>query len=138
MLFILSTASAFVAVPPAWTKDGHSRVSTVDAPTPMFYKNIGVDEGYTYNKNKDAKIVICGGGIGGMVLALALVDAGFHDIYVYESTREIQEIGVGINIQPHAVRELIELGLGEELERVAIPTGKIQYYHLNGQVSFPT
>ncbi len=82
--------------------------------------------------SKDIKIAIVGGGIGGMVLALSLVDAGFHNIDIYEST-SLGELGVGINIQPHGVRELIELGLGNELERTGIPTKEILYFHKTGQ-----
>lgn len=82
--------------------------------------------------SKDTKIAIVGGGIGGMVFALSLVDAGFHNIDIYEST-SLGELGVGINIQPHGVRELIELGLGDELARTGIPTKEIRYFHKNGQ-----
>ena len=84
---------------------------------------------FSENKNKDMKIAICGGGIGGFALALSLVQAGFHDIQIYESVKKIKELGVGINIQPHGIRELIELGLGEELAKTGIEKGKIQYYH---------
>ena len=52
------------------------------------------------------KIAIIGGGLGGMTLALALHDAGIDDVEVYESSSAIKEVGVGINVQPHAVREL--------------------------------
>eukprot|EP00521_Asterionellopsis_glacialis_P000511 CAMPEP_0195256014 /NCGR_PEP_ID=MMETSP0706-20130129/5987_1 /TAXON_ID=33640 /ORGANISM="Asterionellopsis glacialis, Strain CCMP134" /LENGTH=472 /DNA_ID=CAMNT_0040308983 /DNA_START=349 /DNA_END=1768 /DNA_ORIENTATION=+ len=83
--------------------------------------------------NKDIKITIAGGGIGGMMLALSLHAAGFQKIEIYEAASKISEAGVGINIQPSAVRELIELGLGDELEKKGIPTAEIQYYHINGQ-----
>ena len=85
------------------------------------------------NCSRDLEIAIIGGGIGGMSLALSLVDAGFHGVNIYESVDEIKEIGVGINIQPHAVRELIELGLGDELAKAGIPTAEICYFHNNGQ-----
>ena len=48
------------------------------------------------------KIAIVGGGIGGMTLALSLHDAGITDVDVYESTPAVQELGVGINVLPHA------------------------------------
>ena len=57
------------------------------------------------------RVAIVGGGIGGMVLALSLRDAGIADVDVYESTSTVTELGVGINVLPHAVRELTELGL---------------------------
>jgi len=68
-----------------------------------------------------------------MALALALHDAGISDVDVYESAPAIAELGVGINILPHAARELTELGLLEDLYRVAIPTGELAYYTKRGE-----
>src|SRR5665213_3762601 len=79
------------------------------------------------------KIAIIGGGIGGMTLALSLHDAGLHDVDVYESDARVRELGVGINVQPHAVRELTELGLQDQLAAVAIPTAELAYYSTHGQ-----
>ena len=79
------------------------------------------------------RIVIVGGGIGGCALALALHDAGFDDVSVYESVREVREIGVGINLLPHAVRELTELGLFDELDDRAVRTGALAYHNRFGQ-----
>jgi 5-methylphenazine-1-carboxylate 1-monooxygenase len=61
------------------------------------------------------KVVIAGGGIGGLAAALFLNADGI-DVDVYESVSELQELGVGINLQPHAVRELETLDLRSELE----------------------
>jgi 2-polyprenyl-6-methoxyphenol hydroxylase-like FAD-dependent oxidoreductase len=77
--------------------------------------------------------MIAGGGIGGLTLALALFDAGVEDVCVYESSPSIKELGVGINILPHAVRELCELGLLDDLYEVAIPTQELVYYSKSGQ-----
>ena len=60
------------------------------------------------------RVLIIGGGIGGLTAALSLHAAGI-DCLVAESALELRPLGVGINLQPHAVRELIELGLGDEL-----------------------
>ena len=79
------------------------------------------------------KIAIAGGGIGGLTLALSLFDAGFEDVWVYESAPEIKELGVGINVLPHAVRELAELGLLDDLYAVAIPTQELVYHSKTGQ-----
>ena len=79
------------------------------------------------------KIAIIGGGIGGMTLALSLHDAGIRDVDIYESDARITELGVGINVLPHAVRELTELGLHEALAATAIPTAEIVYYSSHGQ-----
>jgi 5-methylphenazine-1-carboxylate 1-monooxygenase len=61
--------------------------------------------------------LIVGGGIGGLAAALSLAELG-HDVQVFESVAEIRPLGVGINVLPHAVRELFELGLSKELEHV--------------------
>jgi 2-polyprenyl-6-methoxyphenol hydroxylase-like FAD-dependent oxidoreductase len=59
-------------------------------------------------------VLIAGGGIGGMALALTLHQIGVPCI-VFESVAELQPLGVGINLQPNAVRELYDLGLGADL-----------------------
>ena len=79
------------------------------------------------------KVAIVGGGIGGMTLALSLLAAGVEDVDVYESATAIREAGVGINVLPHGVRELAELGLLDELSAVGIPTEEFAYYSKLGQ-----
>ena len=79
------------------------------------------------------RVAIVGGGIGGIALALSLHDAGFRDIDVYESASSVKELGVGINVLPHATRELTELGLLDELDTVGIPTAELTYYSKHGQ-----
>ncbi len=79
-------------------------------------------------------IAIVGAGIGGLTTALSLYAAGRSDVVVLESAREIRDVGVGINLPPHAVRELSELGLGTELERVGVPTRELAYYDPAGQL----
>jgi 2-polyprenyl-6-methoxyphenol hydroxylase-like FAD-dependent oxidoreductase len=79
-------------------------------------------------------IVIAGGGIGGLSAALSLHAAGRTDIVVLEAAREIRQLGVGVNLPPHAVRELTELGLGEELARIGIPTAELSYYDTRGKL----
>jgi 2-polyprenyl-6-methoxyphenol hydroxylase-like FAD-dependent oxidoreductase len=79
------------------------------------------------------KIIIVGGGIGGMALALSLHAAGLDDLEIYESVSAIKELGVGINVLPHAVRELTELGVGDDLAAVGIPTAEMVFYSKHGQ-----
>ncbi|HLY99162.1 MAG TPA: flavin-dependent oxidoreductase [Candidatus Angelobacter sp.] len=79
------------------------------------------------------KVAIAGGGIGGLTLALALHSAGIEDVDIYESSPEFRELGVGINVLPHAVRELDELGLLGSLAETGIPTAELTYYTKTGQ-----
>lgn len=79
------------------------------------------------------KALVIGGGIGGLTTALSLHAAGV-DVEVFEQVPRIEALGVGINLQPNAVRELIELGLGDELARVAIETAALSYYNKLGQL----
>lgn len=80
------------------------------------------------------KIIIAGAGIGGLSAALSLHAAGFRDITVLESAREIQQVGVGLNLPPHAVRELAELELANALERAGLPTAELAYYDAQGRL----
>ena len=66
-------------------------------------------------------IIIAGGGIGGMAMALTLHQIGLR-CTVLEAVPELKPLGVGINLQPNAVRELFDLGIGAEaLDRVGLP-----------------
>src|SRR4051794_2452924 len=77
-------------------------------------------------------IIIIGGGIGGLTTALALHAAGI-DAMVFESASEVRPLGVGINLQPHAVRELTELGLGSALAATGVATQEFRYANRFGQ-----
>ena len=77
-------------------------------------------------------IAIVGGGIGGLSLALALHQRGLA-CDVYETVSEIKEIGVGITLLPHAVRELAGLGLQAELEAAGIENLESVFFNRYGQ-----
>ncbi|MHB8507972.1 MAG: flavin-dependent oxidoreductase [Candidatus Dormibacteria bacterium] len=79
------------------------------------------------------KVAIVGGGIGGMSLALSLHAVGLSDVEIYESVPVIRELGVGINVLPHAVRELAELGLLDVLSSVGVATADFTYFSRLGQ-----
>ena len=79
-------------------------------------------------------ILIAGGGIGGLAAALSLHAAGLHKVQVLEAATEIRQVGVGVNLPPHAVRELTELGLGEALAQHGIPTSELSYYDRRGKL----
>lgn len=78
------------------------------------------------------RIVIAGGGIGGLATALSLHAAGFTDVTVHEAAPKILPLGVGINLLPHAVRELTELGLGERLAAIGVATAELAYFSRYG------
>ena len=67
----------------------------------------------------DAPALIAGGGIAGLTLALTCHQIGVP-VVVLESVRTLSPLGVGINLQPNAIRELIDLGLGDELDRIGL------------------
>ena len=80
-------------------------------------------------------VVIVGGGIGGLTLALTLHRAGIS-CRVYESAPQLRAVGVGINILPHAAKELIALGLEADLARVALATQEAVFFNRFGQLIF--
>ena len=77
-------------------------------------------------------VLIAGGGIGGLTLALSLHQIGVP-AKVFESAHELKPLGVGINVLPHAVRELIELGLHERLDAAAVATRELAYFSKRGR-----
>jgi len=77
-------------------------------------------------------VLIVGGGIGGLALALSCHQAGIS-CRVFEAAPEILPLGVGINLLPHAMRELSELGLADRLAAHAIETRTLAYYSRHGQ-----
>jgi len=81
------------------------------------------------------KVIIVGAGIGGLTLALFLHRAGIP-CAVYELAPEIRPLGVGINILPHASRELAALGLEPALSRVAVLTRESVFFNRFGQLIY--
>jgi len=78
------------------------------------------------------RVVVIGGGIGGLTTALSLHDVGITDVTIVEAVPEILPLGVGINLLPHATRELVELGLAEALGRRGVPTSDLTYVDRRG------
>lgn len=79
------------------------------------------------------KLLIIGSGIGGLVTALSLHQAGI-DVEIFEQSQELRELGVGINLLPHAVKELAALGLLPALDEAGIRTRELIYLNRHGQV----
>jgi len=80
-------------------------------------------------------IVIVGAGIGGLTLGLAL-HAARIPCRIFESAAEIRPVGVGINLLPHATRELAALGLEPALARTAIATEDATFFNRFGQLIY--
>src|SRR6185503_12956407 len=78
------------------------------------------------------KVIIAGGGIGGLAAALSLHQVGV-EVALYEQARELRELGVGINMLPHAIKELASLGLLPALDAAGIRTRELIYANRFGQ-----
>jgi 2-polyprenyl-6-methoxyphenol hydroxylase-like FAD-dependent oxidoreductase len=80
----------------------------------------------------DNRVIIAGGGIGGLATALTLHQIGVPCV-VFEAVRELRPLGVGINLQPNAVRELYDLGFTQaDLDGVGVPAKEWALVGLNG------
>ena len=81
----------------------------------------------------DLPVLIAGGGIGGLSVALTLQQIGVPCL-VLEAVANLKPLGVGINLQPNAVRELYELGLGpDQLDTIGLQAREWALVGLNGK-----
>ncbi len=80
----------------------------------------------------DRPVIVVGAGIGGLATALSLHEIG-APVDVFDSVREVRALGVGINLLPHAVRELDALGLLEPLRQEAVEPQSLMYCSRRGQ-----
>jgi 5-methylphenazine-1-carboxylate 1-monooxygenase len=81
----------------------------------------------------DLPVLIAGGGIGGLSVALTLQQIGVPCL-VLEAVAELKPLGVGINLQPNAVREIYELGIGaDRLDAIGLPAREWALVGLNGK-----
>ena len=64
------------------------------------------------------RVLIAGGGLGGLAAALALLRSGI-DVEVYEQARELKEVGAGVQLAANGTRVLYALGVGDELKALS-------------------
>ena len=86
-------------------------------------------------KSEKPDIAIVGGGVCGLALALNLHERGIA-CSVYERAPEVKELGVGITLLPHAMRELTALGLGDALLRAGIENAESCFFNRFGQLIY--
>jgi salicylate hydroxylase len=65
------------------------------------------------------EVAVVGGGIGGLVLALALRERGVG-FDLYEQADELREVGAAVALSANGTRELRRLGVGEPVEAVSV------------------
>ena len=80
-------------------------------------------------------IAIIGGGVAGLSLALNLHRRGIA-CRVYERAPEVKELGVGITLLPHAMREFAALGVDKELFAAGLETRESAFFNRFGQLIY--
>jgi 2-polyprenyl-6-methoxyphenol hydroxylase-like FAD-dependent oxidoreductase len=83
-------------------------------------------------RRQDAAIVIVGAGIAGLATALALHHQGFRNVLLTEKSESVRAEGLGINLLPHAVRVLSQLGI--DVSDYGVQTRELRYYSIRGQL----
>ncbi len=87
----------------------------------------------TSSTTQPGEVLIIGAGIGGLCLALALAQRGIA-ARVFEAANEIKPVGAGLNLLPHAVAELADLGLADALSALAVTTQDSLFFNRFGQL----
>ncbi len=83
------------------------------------------------------EIIIAGGGIGGLTLALSLHAVGLGTrVRVFEAAPEFKPVGGGINLGPHAMQVFSELGLEDELLAVSKQPDDYVFFTRHGQLVY--
>lgn len=86
--------------------------------------------------SKSPKILIAGGGIGGMAAALSLLRRGY-DVEVYEQAAELGEVGAGVQISPNGSRALDALGVFDALRQASCEPGRKEFRLWNTGRAWP-
>ena len=76
-------------------------------------------------------VLISGAGIGGLCLGLSLQQLKIP-FQIFETSVSIEPLGVGVNLQPNAVRELFALGLKDPLKGIGVQTEEFGLFSKKG------
>jgi salicylate hydroxylase len=79
---------------------------------------------------KDLNVIIAGAGIGGLTAAACLLKKGFK-VRIYEQAAALGEVGAGIQTSANAVKVLYDIGLRDELEKVAVRPQAFEFRRFN-------
>jgi 2-polyprenyl-6-methoxyphenol hydroxylase-like FAD-dependent oxidoreductase len=82
-------------------------------------------------------VLIAGSGIAGLTMGLTLHQMGIP-FRIFEAVPKIKPLGVGINLQPNAVRELFDLGLEKALDRCGVRTKEYGFFTKTGNLDRKT
>ncbi|MGB6349444.1 MAG: FAD-dependent monooxygenase [Pseudolabrys sp.] len=78
------------------------------------------------------RIVVVGGGIGGLFATKALIAHGFQ-VSVYEQAPALSEVGAGVFLTPNSVRQIQRVGLGPAVEKWGARVGpESRYFRHDG------
>ncbi len=83
------------------------------------------------------RVLIAGGGIGGLTTAIALKRAGF-DVAIYERAPALVEVGAGLTIFANAIHALRQIGLGHIIDRIGQPMRSASFLSWDGRAIFQT
>jgi salicylate hydroxylase len=82
------------------------------------------------------RMVVAGGGIGGLCAALALIRRGF-EVVVCEQATELREVGAGVQLSPNGTRVLAALGVMDDLRSIAVEAEAKQIRLWNSGETWP-